>query len=308
MGKGFQRIGLLYPATNKMVFGISIEPMIHKLLQMKRIILIGFLLLGFGSYAQEEDFSVLNQYKYIIVKTSMYEGARDPYNASTYLRLVLFGLGYNVIPENELSWPEELRLNPCLGIQIDVITTPKVVGDYVTDLNFINCYNIDVLNLSGKGSGIGSNNAFHNAIDNALRRFKRFEHQFNPDMALLPRAGKSQSRDSLMAYFETAGLEDFEGIYTFSSGPLDYTIGIRKVGDFYNAYILESEIDKWIAGEVKGIFEMSNRPGLFSVEWYLDDKSLYDTFGYINDDQSLTIEFKKPGDEYQPLTIKKVKE
>ena len=109
--------------------------------------------------------------------------------------------------------------------------------------------------------------------------------------------------DSLMTYLRESDLEPLEGLYEFNSGMYNYQIGIKKLGEEYIGYIISSDMSGWRGGQIKAKFNKSNRPGLFSVKWFLDDKNEYDTFGYINDDSSLTIEFKKPGDEFQPLTI-----
>ncbi len=272
---------------------------------MNRILAVLLLMFSINASAQEE-FQVLDQYKYIIVNTSMYEGARDPYNASTYLRQKLFGLKYRVIAENELSWPEELVQNKCLALWVNVVTIPKAFGDYEVALDFYNCQNITVLNLQGKGDGASSSEAFHRAIDRSLRNFKSYPYEFKPELALLPLKGRSVEVDSLILHLQGDGLEPMEGLYEFNSGMYNYQIGIKKQDKEYVGYVISSDMSSWKGGEVKGRFNKSNRPDLFSVKWFLDDRTEYDTFGYINEDESLTIEFKKPGDEYQPLTIKKI--
>ncbi|MEQ9299305.1 MAG: hypothetical protein RIF33_12110, partial [Cyclobacteriaceae bacterium] len=270
---------------------------------MNRILAVLLLLLSLNTYAQEE-FQVLDQYKYLIVNTSMYEGARDPYDASTYLRQKLFGLKYRVVAENEISWPEELADNKCLGLWVNVVTIPKAFGDYQVALDFYNCQNITVLELNGKGDGANSSEAFHRAIDRSLRDFKSYPYVFKPELALLPPKGRSVEVDSLILYLKGGELEPLEGLYGFNSGMYNYEMGIKKQDKEYIGYVITSDMSTWKGGEVKGRFNKSNRPGLFSVKWFLDDKVEYDTFGYINEDESLTIEFKRPGDEYQPLTIK----
>ncbi|MEQ8713251.1 MAG: hypothetical protein RIC80_09540 [Cyclobacteriaceae bacterium] len=272
---------------------------------MNRILAVLLLMFSLNASAQEE-FQVLDQYKYIIVNTSMYEGARDPYNASTYLRQKLFGLKYRVIAENELSWPEELVQNKCLALWVNVVTIPKAFGDYEVALDFYNCQNITVLNLQGKGDGASSSEAFHRAIDRSLRNFRSYPYAFKPELALLPLKGRSVEVDSLILHLQGDGLEPMEGLYEFNSGMYNYQIGIKKQDKEYVGYVISSDMSSWKGGEVKGRFNKSNRPDLFSVKWFLDDRTEYDTFGYINEDESLTIEFKKPGDEYQPLTIKKI--
>ncbi|MEM8893797.1 MAG: hypothetical protein AAGC88_04410 [Bacteroidota bacterium] len=273
---------------------------------MKRIIIILLLLVGTKALAQE-DLQILNQFKYIIVNTSMYEGARDPYNASTYLRQQLFGLRYPVVAENEISWPDELVSNSCLGIWVNVVTIPKNFGDYEVLMDWYNCQNVTVLSLQGKGSGASSSEAFHRAIDTGIRDLKTFPYEFKPELAMLPPKGRSIEIDSLLAYFSSVDLEPLEGIYSFKSGIYNYEMGVRKQDKEYIGYIISADLSNWKPGEVKGRFSKSNRPDLFSVKWFLDDKTEYDTFGYINEDESLTIEFKKPGDEYQPLPIAKTK-
>ncbi|GEM_PF-3756518 len=271
---------------------------------MMRIV-VALLVLTSIEVSAQGQFQVLDQYKYFVVNTSMFEGARDPYNASTYLRQKLFGLKYQVIAENEVSWPDELTENPCLALWINVVTIPKAFGDYQVALDFYNCQNITVLSLNGKGSGANSSEAFHRAIDKALRSIKNYPHNFKPDLALLKPKRNNTELDSLLSYFEHAKLEPFEGIYGFSSGVYTYRMGIKKVDEEFVGYVINSDHSDWVGGEVKGRFNRSNRPDLFSVKWYLDDKSEYDTFGYINENGSLTIEFKKPDNEYQPLTVNK---
>lgn len=273
---------------------------------MKRIIAFLLFLFCFDLQAQE-DFQVLDQYKYIIVNTSMYEGARDPYDASTYLRQKLFGLQYRVIAENEISWPEDLSDNKCLALWVNVVTIPKAFGDYQVMMEFYNCQNITVLNLQGKGDGASSAEAFHRAIDRGLRDFKSHPYQYKPELALLPPKGRSVEVEALLDYLNTNELESMEGLYEFNSGMYGYQLGIKKQDTEFIGYVISSDMSSWKAGQVKARFNQSNRPDLFSVKWYLDDKTEYDTFGYINEDRSLTIEFKKPGDEYQPLTIRPIR-
>jgi hypothetical protein len=272
---------------------------------MNRILALLLLLFSLNAYAQDE-LQVLDQYKYFIVNTSEYEGERDPFNASTYLRQKLFGLSYQVIAENEISWPEELVDNKCLALWVNVVTIPKSFGDYEVALGFYNCQNITVLNLNGKGDGANSSEAFHRATDRALRHFRSYPYEFKPELALLPPKGRSVEVDSLLLYLKGSEIESIEGIYEFNSGVYNYQMGIKKEDKEYIGYVISSDMSTWKGGEVKGKFNKSNRPDLFSVKWFLDDKVEYDTFGYINEDESLTIEFKKPGDEFQPLTIKKL--
>lgn len=73
--------------------------------------------------------------------------------------------------------------------------------------------------------------------------------------------------------------------------PADYKIGVKNVNGRYCAIILESDNSIWRTGDVKAVLEKTENTNLYSITYYLSDKTKKDAFGEL-DDLILTISLK----------------
>jgi S1-C subfamily serine protease len=93
---------------------------------------------------------------------------------------------------------------------------------------------------------------------------------------------------SLMEYYDSSDfLSPVEGIYKSVGGA--FTLGIKKYGRLFKAVVLKSYYQNWKTGELKIVFTETATNGVFSIVYYLTDKSKLELFGKINDSGILEI-------------------
>ena len=109
----------------------------------------------------------------------------------------------------------------------------------------------------------------------------------------------AETESALRQYYLNNDLAPIEGIYkSYQSDQLGYyRFAIKQFGKKFKAIILESDQIYWEQGEVKAYFEQSSMNNFFSVKWHMSDKSPYETFGVLENEAILTIEFKNPANE-----------
>jgi S1-C subfamily serine protease len=135
---------------------------------------------------------------------------------------------------------------------------------------------------------------------------RTIDKQFEKNLPILELTGLTE--DSIKAYLTERKIDPIEGIYKSyqSDGMPYYKIGIVKIGAIYKAVIIESELKYWKQGELKATFEQSSMKGLYSVKWYMGNKTSYETFASMDNLALLTIELKDPetGEKRQDKFIK----
>lgn len=247
------------------------------------------LLTSNSNFAQEFD-----GYKYFIVHELDYgANGKDIYGLQKDVVNYLLSRGYTVISGgngwSESMYPNDLKLNPCLGLFINISHNPTPPA--VISLNFQNCQNKIIKTLSGKS--IWGFPTVLNQIFGELNKIKfySFDESLTPTPNFPIVENIKKDENEIKGYLDSKTPDPIEGIYKSYKSDTNYKIGIIKVGEAYKAIIIESELPHWKKGDVKAIFESTSIDGVFSTKYYLGNKNSYETFANL-EGGLITIEFK----------------
>lgn len=100
----------------------------------------------------------------------------------------------------------------------------------------------------------------------------------NPYEEAIPSGYTSQSE--LIGAWNELGIDNYEGIYDYVGH--DYSLAVVELDETsYMLVYLSGGSDPWVCGDVKGVLHKTATPGLFKVDWILEDmsfkKGLYGT-------------------------------
>ena len=227
----------------------------------------------------------------------------DIFGVSQYLRNELTKKGLIILGETRDNWPKEAKNDQCLIGRWFPTHEPGAFGEAAKS-GFVvkNCKGEIVFESHSSASHLGYyyDNNVRLAMEKAFKPISSMHYQFNltlkPEIEYPLVETTSENEESIKKYLESNKLETIEGIYkSYQSDNLaNYRIGIIKKNDMFKAIILESDLVQWKPGEVKAIFEQSSMRGIYSVKWYLANKTPYETFSSMDNEALLTIELKDP--------------
>lgn len=267
-----------------------------------------------SSYGQKE-LEVFNGYKYIYFPTLMYpNGGVDIYGITSNARIPFIEKGFGILGDvlDPNSIPKEVKENPCIVLTCQIThPSPNGLSNSVT-LSFLNCKNQLVYKTKASGAmGINFEGDYRIAVKKALKDLSSLKYNYNstltPEIEYPKVEISNETETSLKNYFDNNKIDLLEGIFkSYQSDMLGYyKFAIKKKDDKYIAIILETDNKVWNLGEIKANFETSSMNGVFSVKWYLGDKTPYETFGVLENESLLSIEFKdQNGQKKQDKFIK----
>ena len=239
----------------------------------------------------------LDGYKYVIVQTLKYQnGQTDVFGVSSALRRDFQEKGFSVLSETGEDWPPEAKKNICLIL----ICTPFTAGVSTVGLTIRNCQNEILYDEKSTAANWVNNlqDNFDRALKNCWNRIDKSSYTFNPlktPELNLPKVEKTnETEETIKQYLISNKIDPIEGIYkSYQDDQLSYyKFGIIKQEEKYKAIILESDLAQWKEGEVKAIFEPSAIKGVYSVKWYMANKTASETFGSMENEGVLTVELK----------------
>ncbi len=266
---------------------------------MKKIFIISLSLLMTFSVSGQKGVEAINGFKYAFVNQS--GGSYDQYGITKYLRDELSKKGLIVLGYTASEWPSEAKNNRCLICSWESTYSAGGVPNSAK-ASFIvkNCKNEIVFENSSWASHFGSYYPQNTrlAMEKAFSPIQSFNYRFNqnvtPKFEFPTVETTTENEQTLKIYFENNKLDPIEGIYkAYQTEEMSYyKIAIKKREDKFIAIIIESKQEQWKEGEVKAYFEQSSIKGLYSVKWYMADKTPYETFGNMENEALLSIEFK----------------
>ena len=259
-----------------------------------------FLIFGIIFTASHSFAQLLNGYKYIAIQSLKYQnGNSDVWNIANSLRTSFADLGIIVLPEFG-DMPKDLENDPCLMIRCFISHTNVTSGTNEVTISLKNCKNEVIFSNKGGAMGWSLQDDFNKATRRAFSPLLDLEYNFNSSLTPeidFPEVEKTiETEETIKAYLLKSKIDPIEGIYKSyqSEGLSSYKFGIIKKDGKYKAIILESELKHWKVGEVKAIFEPSSMKDIYSVDWYLADKTKINTFGNMESWGLLLIEFPEP--------------
>lgn len=129
------------------------------------------------SFSQNE----LNGYKYIIVpkKYDFLKGEDDRYKLNSLTKFLFNKNEFNAFFQDD-DYPEDLRLNTCLGLIVYVINDSKVFTTRLK-IELRDCYNKTVFtSIEGKSREKDYGNAYQEALRNAFVSLEVMSYKFDP--------------------------------------------------------------------------------------------------------------------------------
>ncbi|MDA9347000.1 S1C family serine protease [bacterium] len=250
------------------------------------------------SITSAQEISKLNGFSHFrIVPFEYKNGNIDIYRMMPEIKNTLVKKGLKYWYQNT-QWPDQnpCQIVTCLIEQNGVVRSSNSTNAKVR-VAFYDCNSEIIFQTDYKGgSWIFSSlsNYFQKAIKKTLKPIRKFKYKFNSDLTpkldLPDVETTTETEKSLMEYFDSNTLDNLEGIYKSYNSETYYKFGIKKFGSKYKAIILEAEPRHWKVGEVKAIFEPSSVEEIFSVNYFMGDKSNYETFGTLENGGLLTIE------------------
>ncbi len=288
---------------------------------MKNRYYILFITLLLSATSNAQNLSFLNAFKYAVVTPMTYkDGSRDKYGIESKAISSLNTNGLPTLsPENSKNWPEDALLEPCLiaFISISEGNLPNEWNCGSVRIEIRNCKNEIISNELVKSKNAICTYPYNCcyskwaiAVSSYLSGFTyKYDSSLNKLKTTLPEVEQtSETEESIRAYLSSNKLDPIEGIYkSYQSDQLSYyKFGIIKQGDKFKAIVIESDLKQWKVGEVKAVFEPSSMIDLYSVKWSMGNKVPFETFGLLENEGLLSIEFKdaKTGEKRQDKFIK----
>jgi len=129
------------------------------------------------SFSQNE----LNGYKYIVIpkKYDFLKGEDDKYKLNSLTKFLFNKNGFNALFQDE-DYPEDLRLNTCLGLVVYVINDSKVFTTRLK-IELRDCYNKTVYtSIEGKSREKDYEKAYQEALRGAFVSLEVMSYNFDP--------------------------------------------------------------------------------------------------------------------------------
>ncbi|MCX6253697.1 MAG: serine protease [Bacteroidia bacterium] len=279
-------------------------------------ILMSLLFIAVTTFAQK-----LDGYKYAVFTPLIYNNQRDIYGIEAKAISGIQTIGLTCLdPLDFKNWPGDAKAEPCLIIYISFAEgkPPNALTCGAIRITGKNCKNqviFDEIQKSKSNAYCYSpyTCCYPKWADAAESFFKELNYKYDEAINTLKTEypeveATDETEETIKLYLTTNKVDQIEGIYkSYQSDQLSYyKFGIIKQGDKFKAIIIESDSKQWKQGEVKAIFEQSSMRGFYSVKWFMSDKTSNETFGIMDNDAMLTIEFKnqQTGEKYQDKFIK----
>lgn len=260
------------------------------LLSLPLYLLVLLTLLPGIALGQKRD---LSPYKYIHINPLNYQGFDHAYGITSSIANAFTKKGLIVVDAiNERNVPQELMNKPCLLL----FATPLLTdGTFAVKLklDIVNCYNENIFSNEVSGTATFTvDEAYTKAIKKLTKEIEAIPYSFNskltPELKIevnpdynIQNTGLTE--DSIRNFLDQNKIEDIEGIYKSYRAANDnspsYKFGIIKKGKgLFQAIIIESESSNWKKGEIKMILESTAIGDVYSVQYYMQDKSKVETF------------------------------
>ena len=250
---------------------------------MKKILKLAFIILFTSVYSQNiSDYTFV----YIAEKTGDFEA--NKYGLATLLSAKLTAKKYVVIAENNDSWPEVAKKNPCRVLKAELADTSTFLKNKI-QVNFKDCSGKTVASFEGKSNIKEFEPGFKDALNTALKTFPVSNpvklavtnETRKPNIAAVAEPVKSTSNQT-----PNSGAKTENKAQTFSNG----TLNLNRIFISDSQFILASPNDS----TPYAIFKESTKKEVYRVQ--LQDGS--QTLGYV-ENGNIVIELPNADGSYR---------
>ncbi len=274
----------------------------------KWIILLVIVL--FGSFQTTAFAQDLNGFKYIYVLEPHYNnGGVDIWGIAAKVKKAFSDKGFILVTDAMLK-RDDMRENVYALLICKISHTNVIEGVNTVTLTFTDHAGNVVHTSSGDGMALTQQGDFNIATRKALSWLTFLRYKYDPSKTPRPSIPEVEMTDwteeKVRSYLDSGiSLDRIEGIYK-SVGSSDlgyYRLGVIKDGYKFKMIILETDRPYWKPGELKAVFEPASL-GLYSVTWYMGDKSRVEVFGSMDTRGVLEIDMGTNGKTSKSQFIK----
>lgn len=279
---------------------------------VKKLLLV-FLILPSIAFSQTFD---LSAYKYVYVNPLYYRDIDNSFGISSAIADAFLSKGFLIANSyKQDNIPADLQANPCLLLTATPVYDDSPVRGIKLKLNIKNCNDETVFSkeITAHATFL-IHEAFRKAIKKMTSEIEGISYSFNPALSLrfyenkfahytLENSGLTE--DSLKRYMDSKNIDAIEGIYKSYQAANDPSVSykfaiVKKQIGVYHAILIESETPIWNPGEVKMIIENTAINNVFSIKYFMQDKTKIETFATITK-SSFKIDFSKQNAKDNPI-------
>ncbi|MCZ6522133.1 MAG: hypothetical protein O6848_11620 [Bacteroidetes bacterium] len=282
----------------------------------KLLTIMCLLTLSQKGFTQEEEKEggehILNKFKYAMVETLIYKDNQvDIHGISSMIRKRFINMGVMVVGENKESWPQDLSDNPCLAFSTSIQAATRMMGRQKCIISLYDCNGVNFYT----NHGFGNAETFQESFDIAIRyAFKKDldanPYKFDPELVTELKLREvemvNENEESIKNYFDNHPIDPIEGIYEWKEDQNFDRIAIRKEDQQYKAIVLDSNLDNWAQGEVKGYFQKTTIPNVFNLKWSDNNKIESETISFLDEKGNLSIELKNSDQTKYKIDFQKI--
>jgi len=220
-------------------------------------------------------------------------------------------MGVKVVGENKESWPQDLLDNPCLAFSTGIEAATRIMGRQKCTISLYDCNGMNFYTNHGFGNAETFQESFHIAIRYAFKKdLDAIPYKFDPELAMILKLREvekvNENEESAKNYFDNHPIDPIEGIYEWKEEKNFDRIAIRKEDQQYKAIVLDSSLDNWVQGEVKGYFRKTTIPNVYNLKWSDINKKESETISFLDEKGNLSIELKKSDQTKYKIDFQKI--
>ncbi len=280
--------------------------MYNKLI-VKSLIIPSLIFFLITNVKAQQNPGIINGFKYAYVNQIIYQnGLKDIYGIIPTMKNDLTKIGLIVLDDDRNNWPKEAKLNPCLiGFWASNTGFGSLAGSATAKFQVKNCKGEIVYENSSGAShfGYSYDQNVPLAMEKAFKPLNKLAYYYSETLTPTIDYPKVESTNetelTLKTYFDNNVLDPIEGIYQSYQDDNSnfYKIAIQKSNGTFKVIVIESELPQWKQGEIKAYLEPSSMQNLYSVKWYLANKSFIQTFCSLENNAVLSVELRNRNNE-----------
>lgn len=129
---------------------------------MKKLLFLLLIFAATYSYAQKEQ-------RYVVVPMKFYKFKKvDIYGLSSTTNRLFAKAGYKVLTDNQASWTEDLKANPCTILYTETNDISPLIGASKVEIIVKDCYQRELARSIGKANNSDGQKALQTAVERAF--------------------------------------------------------------------------------------------------------------------------------------------
>jgi len=234
----------------------------------------------------------VSDYKYIIIPEKFSGFDENQYQLNRYLGFQLNKKNYETLSQEPVSWPLEVRQNPCLALKSDVEKNRSFLKNKL-EIVFTDCNNKEIARLEGESKIKEYDKGYQDAMKTALNAVKTQNAQPVSQQETI-------TNEPVMETVKISepvenNVQPNENASVYKNGEISLTKSDLKDGSF--SLIRENN------AQIFAQFYPSSKPGVFHVKMMNPNGENYFTIGYMSGN-SISIEMQNGSNQWKLAEFK----